>query len=60
MKLASRFANPKDLNAGLQDQTVALEFIQQNVGKFGGDSNKVCICIYTRRYMLTNVMVVLA
>lgn len=60
MKLASRFADPKDLNAGLQDQTMALEFIQQNIGKFGGDSNKVCICKYARWYMLTNVMIVLA
>ena len=29
------------LNLGLKDQLVALEWIQQNIGTFGGDASKV-------------------
>ena len=40
-QLASRFVPPEDLNAGLQDQTAALEFLQANLPQFGGDPSKV-------------------
>lgn len=40
-QLASAHVPPEDLNAGLQDQRVALTFLLDNLRKFGGDPSKV-------------------
>ena len=42
-QLASAFMEPGDLNAGLQDQVLALQFLKQNIAQFGGDASKVTI-----------------
>ncbi|CAK5277036.1 unnamed protein product [Mycena citricolor] len=52
----SEASNEGSLNLGLRDQVAALEWVQKNIGKFGGDKRKVLAFGESAGSMMTSML----